>query len=307
VSEKARGQGGVSFRFTVGRSGAGGDNARYITRESATQADVSSLYFHNIPDKFKEGESYAEVRFRILAYCRGMEKSELDRPRMGTPKGECRTHYRANLSFEGVVEPAQALRMAREYLEENFPLAQAVAAVHTDTAHTHVHINLLARQTDGRKVHLQNTRFKNQDSAWAKIYGNSFGQEKTIEHERKKEETREWKRDYARGIKREKPARIDHQLTRAEHRERELRNHDKGRNRGDQRRVAGGERAPAAPVGDREWATANRDGAESALERASANVGRTSAGIREAVESFKRLGEQIERRSREDRDVERAR
>jgi hypothetical protein len=235
--------GGVYCHFTIGSAGAASANARYITREGGTGGHADALHFHNYPEYAKAGRSYTEQRRNIIEYNRQREEDELTRPRRGG--GQTRTHYRCKLSFEGKITTERAREMAKEYLERNFPTAQALAAVHQDTAHTHVHINIQARGTDDKKLNLSEQKFRNLDSAWARLYGREFGQEKMREHEQKKQQMREWKREYAqakaRGEEVSKPApeRADRPLSTPEHREREARNYgyDQTRTGRDQRGV----------------------------------------------------------------------
>ncbi len=289
---------GIYHRFDVGTVGEAGAHVRYITRLMATSGDESSLYLHNYPEII-QGASYKDLRVRLIAFNQGAEANERAVKRRGC--GKTRTFYKVNLPCEGKVETEVAREMAVKYLERNFPRGVALASVHQDTEHTHVHINLLARQTDGKKVHLVNQDYKRLDEGWAAVYAERFGIEKQTEHLRKKEETREWKRDYARGVRGvEKPERVDRGLTKDDFKRREVRNHDKGRDRGDQRGFTDRERAPTSPVGNVERAFTTRDGGEG-------NVARASEKIRETSGLAKKLGEEIERRSREDRGVERGR
>ncbi len=246
--------GGIFCQFTVGRAGAGDANARYITRQTATGKHEQSLLLHNYPEHLRSGD-YDQQRCKIVEYNRQQEQDELARKRRGG--GTTRTHYRCKVSFEGKVSTEKAHQMVKEYLEQNFPMARAVAAVHQDTRHTHVHINLQARGTDDRKLHLNEGKFKNLDSAWGQIYGREFGREKAVEHELAKEEMREWKREYAeargRGEEPRRPApqRADRRSRTDEHHAREARNYgvDQERDGGDQR--AAPSREPSLATGSR--------------------------------------------------------
>ena len=133
----------IYFNFSVGRAGTSAANARYITRETASQGDKSSIITHNYPDYAREGETYKEQKENIIAYAGQKEEDELRRPRKGT--GEARTHYRVTVSFEGKIETEKARAMGEEYLQKQFPNARAVGMVHQDTEHTHIHFNIQAR------------------------------------------------------------------------------------------------------------------------------------------------------------------
>ncbi len=238
--------GGIFCEFTVGRAGAGSENARYITRASATSSDERTVHLHNYPSWLKEASDYKSLRSNVIEYNRQREEDELQAVRRGG--GKTRTHYRCKLSFEGKVDTDKAREMAKEYLEKNFPKARAVAAVHQDTRHTHVHINIQARGTNGRKLNLSDRQFKNLDTAWGKIYAREYGKEKLQAHEMKKAEMRAWKMEYARAKSRGQqptpaPERTDRGLRAQDHQAREARNYgiNEGRTGRDQSRTSGRE------------------------------------------------------------------
>ncbi len=246
--------GGIFCEFTVGRAGAGGDNARYITRESATGGDAGAVYLHNYPSWLK-GRDYKNLRSNIVEYNRQREEDELKAVRRGG--GETRTHYRCKLSFEGKIDNGKARELAREYLEKNFSNARAVAVVHQDTRHTHVHINIQARGTDDRKLNLGDRKFRNLDTAWGKIYAREFGQEKLEAHELKKSQTREWKAEYARAKSRGQqpapaPTRADRGLRAQDHRAREARNYGINEGRAGRNQPGASGREQASTRGERE-------------------------------------------------------
>src|SRR5438128_3986789 len=187
--------GGVFARFGPGRAGASGANAAYITRGRATGWDERAIATRNYPDAVREAEDYRDLRDRLEEYAEQQEAHELERPRRGG--GETRTHYRGIVSFEGRVETDQAREMANDYLEREFPNARAIAAVHQDTEHTHVHLHVQARDVDDHKLHFDRGAYGRLDEHWAEVYAREFGQEKLDEHLAKKAETAEWKREYA--------------------------------------------------------------------------------------------------------------
>ncbi|MGH9763840.1 MAG: relaxase/mobilization nuclease domain-containing protein, partial [Blastocatellia bacterium] len=57
------------------------------------------------------------------------------------------------------------------WVERNFPNSRALIAVHQNTDHTHAHINIQARNLDGRKIDLDARTYRNLDVDWARIYG----------------------------------------------------------------------------------------------------------------------------------------
>src|SRR5919202_1379233 len=185
--------GGGFIRLAVGRSGVSAAHARYITRGTATGRDRAALLTRHYPEYVRDAASYRELRDHFEEYCAQEEAYERDRPQRGG-HGEPQTHYRGVLSFEGKVETEQARELAAAYLEQTFPTARALAAVHQDTEHTHVHLHLQARDVQDRKLHFAHAHYQRLDRVWAELYARAFGPEKLTEHERKKAETRAWKR-----------------------------------------------------------------------------------------------------------------
>lgn len=248
---------GVYFRFTIGRAGTAGENARYITRRSATGSDVSAVYLQNYPAAVTAAAGYDNLRASVIDVNRKWEADELRAVRRGG--GVTRGHYRARASFEGKVDTAKAIEMAREYLEKNFAEARAVACVHQDTDHTHIHINMAARLTTGNKLHFSQGTYKRLDKGWAAIYAREFGPEKLREHELKKEEMRDAKREYAEARARGEdgrdvrwPVRADYVPGAREHEERAWRNNgiDEGRTGRGERQVEGRESIIDRAVGN---------------------------------------------------------
>src|SRR5262245_34149220 len=266
--------GGVFVRFGPGRAGASGANARYITRGAATGRDRGAVLTRNYPTCVREAEDYRDLRDQLEEYCAQEEAHELRRPRRGG--GETRTHYRGVVSFEGKVETERARELADEYLEREFPEARAIAVVHQDTEHTHVHLHVQARDADDRKLHFDRGAYGRLDERWAELYAREFGREKLEEHLAKKAETAGWKREYARAradghAPPPAPERAAYRSTPGELERREERTYgvDQARTGGDQRGAGAGE--PAAAERGR------------ALEGHAEQLGRTAARAGGAV------------------------
>jgi hypothetical protein len=293
------------MRFRPGRSGASGANAAYITRGRATGWDEGAVLTRNYPDHVREADDYRELRENVAEHCRQAEEDELERPRRGG--GETRTHYRGVLSFEGKVETEQARGMADEYLERNFPDHPAVAAVHQDTEHTHVHLHVQARDADDHKLHLGRAEYRHLDESWAEVYAREFGREKLEEHLAKKAETAEWKRGYAQAKADgreppEAPERAGYRPAPGELAGRE--EHAYG---ADEARAGGDQRGAAAPGG-------GADGRERAADEHAEQLGRTAAraggAVREAgaaVRAAEELADRAPGRERLDDEQERGR
>lgn len=180
-------------KLSVGRAGAAGENIRYITRDRATEGEQERVWTRNVPEYASEGPGYRERTANLSEYARQLEEDEMGKPEYG--RGQTRTHYRAIYSFEKEVGDLKMREMVDRHLEENFPLARAIAAIHRDTDHPHVHVQIAARQTDGRKVQLSREQYRSLDERWAWIYGQEFGREIAAEHMQKKREWRAWMKE----------------------------------------------------------------------------------------------------------------
>jgi hypothetical protein len=211
--------GGAVFKFSKGRAGASSANVRYITREKAASERV---WTRNIPEHAQEGETHKEQINNLREYARQREEDEISAARSGS--GESRTHYRAIYSFDREISDEQAQRMIDAHLDKNLPNARCVAAIHRDTDHTHAHVWIDARDTDERKIQLNNKTYKTLDDEWAKTYAKEFDERSIYdEHIQKKYETQNWKREAYEARQRgedlpEKPARTADQRDQIEER-----------------------------------------------------------------------------------------
>ena len=281
--------GGVYFRFRTGRTGTSGANIHYITRETGTRGSREAIYAHNYPEYAREGATYDELRANLVEYARQAEQDELERPRRGG-RGRSQTHFRAIASCKGREETGRVLQMGREYLERRFPDARALVAVHQDRENTHAHLHIQTRDTDGRKLGFTREEWQNLDREWALVYEREFGRGLAEEHELKKQETREYKREYmlaraeGREPRLEKPDRADRGESPAQMRQRELRNYGGYETRlgGHQREAPDGEQ-PATP-------------GERALGRFSEQSDRTTEAARGALQDASRMGDRADGR-----------
>lgn len=247
---------GVFMRFAKGRAGCSGVHAHYITRSPATERDMDAILTRHYPEWASDGRDYDELRDNLVAYCRQQEEDEDRRPRRGG-HGETRTHYRLVLSFEEQVDTREARDLADDYLGRTFPDARALAAVHQDTEHTHVHVHLQARDVDDHKLHFDRHAYERLDEQWAEVYAREYGHEKLEEHLERKAATREWRQRAALahehgGETPLAPERAGHTWSREDRERWEERHygHDhEGRAGGDQRGLA--DRAADAAEGER--------------------------------------------------------
>jgi hypothetical protein len=178
-------------KMSVGRTGAGGANASYITREK----DCEKISFVNIEFPEQEGETgkmeLPEARTNAIAYAHSREDVELAKAKQPS----ARTHYRLILTWDRKEESDKCSEMAEQFLEKNFDKARAIVAVHQDTEYTHAHVWIDARQTDGKKINLRGNSFKTIDEKWAKQFDEEYATAYTPELKRKKGETAQWKKD----------------------------------------------------------------------------------------------------------------
>jgi hypothetical protein len=292
--------GGVFARFGPGRAGASGANAAYITRGRATGWDERAVAARNYPAEVGAADDYRDLREQLEEYAAQQEAHELARPRRGG--GETRTHYRGVLSFEGKVETARAREMASAYLAREFPDARAIAAVHQDTEHTHVHLHVQARAVDDHKLHFDRGTYGRLDEAWAEVYARAFGREKLEEHLAKKAETAEWKRAYARARANghqppPAPERTEHQA-----RPDELASREEHACGVDEARVGGDQRGAAAADPRAHGRGREPEGGERALEeQLERTAGRAGGAVRAADAAVRTAQELADRAPGRDR------
>jgi hypothetical protein len=170
-------------KFSVGKSGAGGANAGYITR----QPDAEKIAFYNLGHLVVE--TNAERRTNAIAYAYSREDIEKDKSK------NARTHYRMILSWDRKEDSEKASAEAEKYLGKVLPKAKAILAVHQDTDHTHVHIWIDARQTDDKKINLRGSEYTTLDEKWATHYDAEYNTSYAEEYKIKKNKTRKWKQE----------------------------------------------------------------------------------------------------------------
>jgi hypothetical protein len=246
---------------------ASAQNIKYITRESALDGQ-KSLFLHNI-DHLR-GFDTRETKTNLTAYAETRLLEEKHKTRTGA--GETRTHYRLLVSFDRKEKTDKAREMMADFLKENFPQARAVAAVHQDTAATHIHVWVESRQLNGKKIDLDNKKFKSLDERWAKIYGREYGADYEHQHILKKLETKEYKRARAQGKQIAKPIRDE---KRQDFNERDYKNYGI-----DQRAANGNQRVITVESKN--------------VDRAEQPTIRTEQAFRRAVSSLERLHGSIE-------------
>lgn len=222
----------------VGRSGAGGANATYITRLNSAE----KIAFYNLDQL--EANDIHEARTNAIAYAHTREEIELEKGKKARPKNkelsderfqqnietaqqsdtsesrtdgeefvepaktknvkeknkhtkekQIRTHYRLIASWQGKETSEKAIEEVKIYLQNQFPKAKAIIAVHQDTKDTHAHVWIDARQTDGKKIHLKEEIFEALDEKWTQQYDRTNGTNFAPAYKALKVETKEWRKE----------------------------------------------------------------------------------------------------------------
>ena len=189
---------GAHFQIKPGPVGGGAANASYITRSQAAAGESSAVY-HNAPEKIENADSWHETKVRFRSWAE--RTKAVEKAKHGNRAGQPRTHYRAIISYEDEIPTEAAREDAKELLEEEFEEARAVAVVHQDTEHTHVHVWMSARREDGKKVHIGNGDLEEMHARMDEIYERRMGvQSRNAEKVR---EAKEFKREFRRELSRE--------------------------------------------------------------------------------------------------------
>lgn len=170
-------------KISVGKGGASGANAEYITR----QKDAEKIVLKNLAHL--EAKTLGEVRTNAIAHAYASEDIER------AISSKARTHYRMILSWERDETSDKIVAMAQKYLDTVLPKAKAIIAAHRDTDNPHAHIWVDARQTDGRKIQLNWKKFATLDEKFAELYDAEYGTNYAVEFKAKKEETRQYKKE----------------------------------------------------------------------------------------------------------------
>lgn len=306
--------GGAFVTIKVGRSGAASAHVGYVTRERATEGKQERVWTRNVPeyadhpDHAERGMTYRERTADLREYARQLEEDELEKPHHRS-RGEKRTHYRAIYSFDREVTDEKAREMVDAHLEENFPKARAIAAIHRDTDNAHVHVQIAARQIDDRKVHLNHRMHRRLDERWARIYGKEFGREIEKEHLAKKTQWREWMREAREARERgEEPPPRPKRVARERNQVKErramhakqygLHYADQAGIRDNQRRASSGER-PATTRGERaDRAARGTDRSLAERHGATRSVSQPSTAERDQQQSDRQQPRRVSRASR---------
>jgi hypothetical protein len=181
-------------------------NGAYITRDGA----CDRLDFFNAEEL--RGEDLREDKINARSYT--AERQDDEAGRAGS-----RNHYRIVLSFDRKEESEKAGEQAKEFLAKEFPNSKAIIAMHQDTENTHCHVWLDCRdRRDGRKLQLDNKKYKTLDERWARQYDREYKTDYEREYKEKKLETQR-----ARAEKKPRPRRAKDKMTRAKFKAKDIR------------------------------------------------------------------------------------
>jgi hypothetical protein len=104
------------------------------------------------------------------------------------------THFRIILTVGPEASNRELKVMVNAFLKENFPLAQALAAIHRDSSHTHAHIFVHPRQLNQERVNLGQKYFQ-LDESWMRVCAERLNDPEIYEkHMELKAVTLEWKK-----------------------------------------------------------------------------------------------------------------
>jgi hypothetical protein len=182
-----------------------GQNVVYITREGATD----SIDFHNLPD-LNVGD-IEERRAAAIAYAemREIDAAASQRIKNSTPKidpltglekptRQDRNHSTLILSWDRSESTDKVREMTREFLEKEFKNARCIFTVHTDKAgQSHAHVFIDNKLENGKKLQISQKQFYSLDERWTQRYDREYGTDYAPRFKALKEETLEWKREYA--------------------------------------------------------------------------------------------------------------
>jgi hypothetical protein len=213
---------------------ASGKNVEYLCRQIACE----SISFHNL--KYLDAQDELEKRSNAIAYAETRQIQE--RNLTGN-----RNHYRLILSWDKKEETEFARNKTHEFIQKKFPNCCAIVGIHQDTAHTHAHIWIDARDINDKKLQISHREYRSIDVDWAKNYDKTYGTNYAQQYEIKKNQTKKWKEKRAASEKftgkqplpTDKPHRASDEQTAEFYREKELEmyggNDDKARSRGKKR------------------------------------------------------------------------
>jgi hypothetical protein len=153
----------------------------------------------NVPSYVLEGATTPlQTRRRLSLWAEIEEAKE----RALAPEGRAdhwRVYYRVRISWPPYLRPSNAdvWGAVDRWLRECLPNARVLADIHRDKEATHVHLWILARQTDGTKISLGWKTYRALDEKWNVIFCEATGVSPSF-YLAKKAETRAWGQELAR-------------------------------------------------------------------------------------------------------------
>jgi thiamine phosphate synthase YjbQ (UPF0047 family) len=167
-------KGGTFCRFYKGTTGASSAHINYISRPSAVKEQDQGILIRNLPEEIQDADNYQQLRNNLVTYAQVREESAQAAHKS---RGQCRTHFRAIVSFEKDIDTTRAKEMVDEWLDKNFRDARAVAFFHRDTDHLHSHVHIDTKLDSGRKLDIPTKQYKSLRSDWDMIYSRELGRD----------------------------------------------------------------------------------------------------------------------------------
>jgi hypothetical protein len=143
-------------------------NVNYILRDDAC-LKFDTIHLPEIESKI-DARSYAAMR--------ELEEKLMPLRGSGTP----RNHHRMMITMPDETDPEQAMTLAKNFMEREFPGTRSIIAVHQSEngIGLHCHAWVDARKLNGKKLDL-GTKYTKLDKLYSKLYDQTYGTNYTAE------------------------------------------------------------------------------------------------------------------------------
>jgi hypothetical protein len=150
------------------RAAASMKNVNYILRDDA----CIKFETINLP------EIETKIDARSYAATREIEEELMPKRGTGTP----RNHHRMMITMPDEADPEEAMKLAKNFVEKEFPGTRSIIAIHESENVTglHSHIWIDARKLDGKKLDL-GTKYTKLDKLYSQKYDEIYGTKYTHE------------------------------------------------------------------------------------------------------------------------------
>jgi hypothetical protein len=143
-------------------------NVNYILRDDAC-LKFDTIHLPEIESKI-DARSYAAMR--------ELEEELMPQRGAGTP----RNHHRMMITMPDETDPEQAMTLAKNFMEREFPGTRSIIAIHQSEngIGLHSHVWIEARKLNGKKLDL-GTKYTKLDKLYSKLYDQTYGTNYTAE------------------------------------------------------------------------------------------------------------------------------